>query len=399
MALRKTTTTLRRQIAPPSWSSYISVGGSKEAVTQKYDTATKEYWPDYSQTGLVLDVAVSVYAEDGSMEPLTARNLAEVRWYVNGTEMTTANNGKRQVGDDASWENMYSIDKSASDDTRGSLTIHRNTQPGEVLELRFEGTVVDPRTNKKLVIRPEPVRLTCAVRGEDRYNLVMADLDMYDPLRDRQTEREWCAAMGRESQWPEGELAESERYLRTYPIALLRGRAAVAEGDYTLTLLRDGEEETLTPEATLTKTSLTLDMRVIDKAEYTVVATVGGEEVARGTLAVSRIERDYSCRNERRAAIGRGAESVIEDRAIVSVGGTELKNPEAYLRIVWLTDNLQGTERQWNEGERLSIKAGDAGMGERLNISIGTEPVGVRHVLTDGEGDVLTDGEGNVLIN
>ncbi len=280
--------------------------------------------------------------------PEVIANAADGSWdmpYVNSllAEMNWFANGEN-ISAISSWNGKYSIDTVG--DTRGAITISRNVAPGESFELYFEGLIADA--------------------------------------------------------------LDENSYERTIPLMVTKGVNKITTG-YTIELYQVNSISSQTMLTTanheivaLSLTSLTMDLRLVEKGDYLLLVKVGGKEVARQQFSVNRVYPKFTCIPASQASINPD-EILHRNIAMVQWNGEIVPIPAPIIRMVWFTDSANKTGVQWQEGEKTVIMLDGTGIGETylddwLDVYIKAEQKKAFSVLTDGTNE-YTDSNGNIYIN
>lgn len=398
MVMIKKSVRLRTDYEPLTVTASISVGGSLDSLRQLYNADTGEYEPSRALEALVLKLNVSAAAADGTASlGLDAVAIDSAKWYVNGTEFTVLKNG------DTSWNSSFVNTSADAGDLRCSLNILRDTLIGEIFNVYFEGKIYDSRTNANVKFETQPVTLVTAVKGHDAYSLAFGGVTSYSPWHDYKLGNEYAAAVGKPQPFGNDEANNSPSYMQEFPISLAKGSTAVSTEEYSVSVLKDDEAlvDTDFDVVSVSNTSLVLDMRLIEKASYTVIASVADVEVARKTLSVVRTYTAYDIEPVRKVSISPKDTHHINE-ALVTTADRVMKIPEPYLRILWETSVDGDNTKTWNEGSRLKVGLAEAGFyggASSLSVSTLSEPRHAMVYLSEDDGSVLVDDEGNVLID
>ena len=405
---------LRRDYAPLNVSVGITCASPSSPVMQVYNGMTGTYEPDRSLTATVLMPVVHADANDGSLaKALRNGSVANVKWFVNNVDITTIEE----------WKDLYAIKLGTDDDERGALCVYRNVEPGETLTFRFEGQIYDARLGVTINLRSTEMAMATIDKGMDEFSInTDAPTNMvYDPFLDKLLAYDYQVAHGETDASGAAKAAATDgnAYLRTVGIHLLRGSKPYAGGDVTLRLCRatgvsNGSvtlEEVDTDDPTcevleFAADHMTLDLRMAEKADYVIIATYNGQEVARTQFAMYRTAPVY------RVEVGNGADFTAKttmhyNEAMVSSHGKVISCPSAVLDIVWKTDTANAAAMTHNEGRTTAIDLAKAGVGDTyadnwMDVYVETRQRGAFSVASttadDGSEVVLTDESGQVLI-
>lgn len=373
---------------------------------QVYNSANGEYEPDRTVNHSVFWPMIMANANDGSWHNQYANAiLTNMKWYVDGVDITTLQD----------WANLYEIDNTDSN-YRGAITIKRNVLPSQQFSLHFEGEITDPRLGTVMTIVSDEIILSTQDVSEDSYSLSIGDdqIIQYNPFKDKLHLYDYKVAHGLITASSAAELAATDEnaYLRQIPITLFQGDTAVASTGYTIKLYRvnsptsftelsAGEDEVVA----ITPTAITLDLRVITKADYLIKAFITDSARINPQLqfSVNRVYQNYDCRPTNGTGINPG-DVERYDEAMVDSDGEVVECPENIIQIIWKTDSANITGQVHNEGEKTLFSIEKTGIGRNYNddwLDVYTESeIKPQHdFATDGTGgDQFTDEDGNDLI-
>lgn len=393
---------IRRDFAPLTVSVSLSCLTSGSPVTQVYDAVLNEYVPDRLVTPTILQPVVTAAASDGSWpQPYANALLANMVWKVNGVDITTL----------ADWAGKFSIDTMGS--TRGALTITRNLTPAERLSLHFEAELVDNRLGVTHPIVTDEIVLSTVDKSLDSYSMSIGEATAiyYNPFLDKLHLYEYKVAQGKISASAAARTAalDENAYLRTIPISVFKGPDKMTSG-YTVKLYRVVSATTFTEITAsdenevdaITATGITLDLRMVTKENYLVVALIGTTEVARIQFSVSRITQAFSCTPTNESAILPG-QTARYDEALVDSEGKAIECPESIVAIIWYTTSAYKSDVRHNEGGHTVFQLQDTGVGDNYTddwLDVFTDAIqkGAYAVATDESDNTWVDENGNVLI-
>ena len=393
---------IRRDFAPLTVSVSLSCLTSGSPATQVYDAVLNEYVPDRLVTPTILQPVVTAAASDGSWpQPYANALLANMVWKVNGVDITTL----------ADWAGKFSIDTVGS--TRGALTITRNLTPTERLSLHFEAELVDNRLGVTHPIVTDEIVLSTVDKSLDSYSMSIGEATAiyYNPFLDKLHLYEYKVAQGKISASAAARTAalDENAYLRTIPISVFKGPDKMTSG-YTVKLYRVVNATTFTEITAsdenevdaITATGITLDLRMVTKENYLVVALIGTTEVARIQFSVSRITQAFSCTPTNESAILPG-QTARYDEALVDSEGKAIECPESIVAIIWHTTSAYKSDVRHNEGGHTVFQLQDTGVGDNYTddwLDVFTDAIqkGAYVVATDESDNTWVDENGNVLI-
>lgn len=392
---------IRKDFAPLNVAVSVACATPASPITQVYNSENGQYEPDRGITPTIIRPEVIASASDGSWkDPHSNQFLADMKWYVNGKDISTLND----------WQGLYSIDTVGS--TRGSITIMRNILPNEKVTLRFEAVIADYRLGVNIPVVTDEVVLSTADKSGDTFSLSLEEdqIIRYDPFLDRLHLYEHKVAQGLISASEANRQAaiDENAYLRTITIALHKGRSIITSGysvkvfritgTKTLTELSAGTDEVVS----ISSTGITLDLRVVTKSDYLVVAYIEGETVGQIQFSVNRVYRKFTCKPTNGTSISPN-DTMRYDQAAVESDGQIVECPGRVIKITWKTDTLAKTGILHNEGEKTFFELSKTGIGNTYNDDwletiTEAELKGAYEFATDENGNYYTDENGNKLI-
>lgn len=392
---------IRKDFAPLTVSVSLHCQSAGSPVTQVYNAALDQYEPDRSVSPTILQPVVTAAASDGSWpNPYANSQLANMKWYENGVDISTI----------PAWANKYSIDTVGS--TRGALTIYRNLTPTERLSLHFEAELVDNRLGVTHPIVTDEIVLSTVDKSADSYGLSIGESTsmFYNPFLDPLLLYDYKLAQGlRQASAADraAAAADPNSYLRTIPITVFQGPNKLTSG-YTIELYRVTNVNTITKlnaekeVVAIAASGITLDLRVISKANYMIKALINGTEVARLQFSVERLFQGFSCTPTNDSAILPGQTSRY-DQVLVDSEGKAIECPESIISIIWYTDSAHKTAVRHNEGGHTIFELAKTGIGDTSNddwLEIYTDAIqkNAMAFAVDENGNTLVDENGNPLI-
>ena len=388
----------RKIFAPLTTYVTVACDSAFSPVTQVYNAEIQEYEPDRTVIATVLRPVVTANAVDGSWnDPYVNKLLADMHWFANGQDISTLDD----------WTGKYEISQVGAE--RGSLIIRRNVAPGERIDLHFEAVLPDPRIGKNIDIVSEVICLSTTDKSTDSYAASLSEDPsiVYRPLLDKLYLYSWRVAQGLIAASPAAEAAcrDGNEYERVLNFALFRGNTRLNSG-YTVKLFRISNILNMT-EVTLpdplvigmTLTTLTLDLRLMDKDDFALLFYIDNNEVARlqfsvslGRFPIENPEPVDSCDIAPN-------DTEIYNRLTAHSDGNVIDDVGAFLNITWKTDSATKTAVQHNDGERTVIQLADTGIGSGaddswLNVYASIKQKPAYRVAVDRNGKVFTDRNG-----
>lgn len=391
---------IRKDFAPLTVASSIRCATPASPTTQIYNGGNGEYEPDRLLTPTVIMPEIVANAPDGSWpNPYSNAFLADMRWYVNGEDITTLSD----------WAGKYSIDQAGS--TRGAISISRNVSPAEVFELRFEASLADSRLGVNIPIETDKITLTTTEKADDGCSISLGDGNIirYDPVKDRLALHEYKVAHGLIADSAAARAAATDKcsYLHEVPITVYRGadpaasgfdiKAYRVSGASSLTEITAGSGELVE----LSPTKAVFDLRMIEKANYAIKAFAGSKEVAMCEIGFSRIYQAYACSPTNGTDI-HPSDTERHDKAMVDCDGNIVECPGRIFRIVWRTDTDAKAGVEHNEGEETVFQLDKTGIGSTysddwMDVYCSCEYKPAHKTATEGS-DIWTDENGNPYI-
>lgn len=392
---------IRRDYAPLNVSVSVACATEYSPVTQAYDQASATYEPDRSITPTLLQPTVSANASDGSWPDYTANShLADMKWLANGKDISTLSD----------WQDKYEILTAGV--SRGGLLIKRNLAPTERLSLQFKANLVDERLGVNIPILTDPVILSVVDKAEAAYS-VSLDCEKtvrYNPFNDKLFLYEYKVSHGFQDASTaayNAALADSGSYLRKISARLYKGGTLMPASDYSTKFYMVKSEKVFTElEMSVEKGTdcwiYTLDLRMLEKANYMIKTFVDGNEVGRIQFSIARDKQSFRCRPTNETDI---LPSQHERYDVVQVDscGKIVECPESILKILWYSDSLTVKEMKHNEGRAALINLDAAGVGQTYNddwldVYVSAVPKEVLALAADENGEIFTDENGENFI-
>ena len=395
----------------------LSLAVSVECITpgspamQVYNTVTGEYEPNRRLSPSTFWPMIMANANDGSWHNQYANSvLTDMKWFVDDVEISQHPDWSGALPDGRA---KYVIDSTDSN-YRGAITINENVSPEKQYSLHFEGKVTDPRLGAVLDVKSDAFVLSTQDVVEDMRLLSIGEdqIIQYNPFKDKLHLYDYKVAHGLISAGSAAEAAAKDEnaYLREIPISLFSGPNRMTTGYSielyrvtgvnTFTKLTAGAEEVVA----ITPTAITLDLRVVTKADYLIKAIVSDTVRVAPQLqfSVNRVYQEFNCRPTNGTSINPGDVQRF-DKAMVDSDGNIVECPENIIRIVWKTDTATITGQVHNEGEITLFSLDKTGIGINYNddwLDIYTEvEIKAQHDFAiDESGNQFVDENGNKLI-
>lgn len=387
---------IRRDFAPLNVAVAIACDTAYSPLMQVYNGSNGEFEPNRMLSPTIIRPIITAYASDGSwLTPQANSYLAEMVWYVNGTDITKI----------SAWSGFYQIDTVGS--TRGTISILKNIMPNSEVSLHFEAKLVDSRLGVTLPIKTDAIVLSTVDKAEDTYGMTIGESKniRYNPLQDLLDLHDYKVAHGISSS--SSGAYDGNEYLRTIPVEMFEGEKKLTSG-YTVKLYRVNNVNSITEVTSsdyevvsVSPKSIVIDLRLIEKADYMIKGFVGGIEMAKCQFAIKRIRPSFKCSPTNESSI-LPAQVERYDQLQVESDGRNIPYPGRALKIVWFTDSAIKTGVQHNEGGTTLFSVRKTGVGndytnDWVDVYVEASHKDAHCVATDGT-DILTDESGNILI-
>lgn len=390
----------RRDFAPLTVSVSVAVSTAFSPATQVYTGSDATFEPDRQISPTVIQPSVMANANDGSWPyPNANSRMANMVWTANGVDISTL----------PEWSGKYSVDTVGA--TRGGIRILRNLLPSERIAMQFRADLVDERLGVTIPVVTDPVILSTVDKSADSYGISIGESRQiyYNPFLDRLHLYEFKVSHGLLSPSPadEEDADDANSYRRLVPVEVFKGAEKVTDG-YSLKLYRVDNVDSLTELAAanevlqIAPAGITLDLRLIGKADYMIKAFVGTREVAKLQFSVSRVYPSFSCEPSNETGI-LPTQTQRYDQAMVNSEGRIVECPGSVIRISWFTDTSAKKSVRHNEGDRTLFGLDKTGIGHTHSddwLEVYTEAIQKNPycMAVDESGNQLTDENGNNLI-
>lgn len=372
--------------------------------TQVFNAKDGTYNPNRGITPTVILPQVTLYASDGSMEtPYGNSMLGDMKWYVNDVDISTLSD----------WKDLYSISTDGS--MRGAITIMRNVDVASRYDLRFEGKIYDKRTGRTSEIKTDNITLSTTDKSEDAYTMSISDdaAIRYNQFEDKLFLHEYKLSHGvsvAPSETTES-VTDGTAYKKVIPISVHKGTDLMKSTDYTVKLFEVNSSTEFTELTTadndnevieIASDHVTIDLRLITKADYLIVAYVAGKQIANKQFGVGRIYPVFFARTSNGTRIS-PTDVDRYDVAMVDYNGKILDYPEVFCKMIWYTDTYALKGVKHNEGKATLFTIQSTGIGNTyaddwLETYIDASIKEAFSIATDENGNIFTDESGNTLI-
>lgn len=389
--MKTTQVRIRKDYAPLLVAVSIAIDGG--ATAQVYDDIEREFSPDRQLSPLTLQPILTAAASDGSSVPYDVKDLSDIKWFVDNTDITTL----------SEWNGLYTIHTEGS--LRGSIAISKNLSAGTAHTLRFEAKLTDLRVGRVIQLRSEDVPLSCVDVAEDEWSLSLeVSKFRYTPLFDRS--RSANPSSLSDVNVPNVK-ANPLSWLKTVPVSLYRGKSVYsgsAEVTLRVTDLSTGKELTYDDDSEFIQikdSEVWMDARIIDHGTYKVTAFVDNVERASGIFSIERVYPSYTIEIANKTSIAADAtERNME--VLINCSSGEIPYPERVsevLRIDWYTDSEYAQKVPYGEGVSMCIDLAKSQIGDNytddwLDVSVESAYKEPGAIVTDNDGKILVDANG-----
>lgn len=373
--------------------------------------AGDKFFPDRTQSGFecIAYPQVNATAKDDSWDSKQSNiSLANMVWKVStGTEW-------KDISKINSWSGKYSIDTSNTSN-RGSLTIKRNLSSNDKQQLQFEADLYDYRTNSILHITADPITLYTADKGADTYGMgIREDTDIsYNPFLDKLALYEYKVANNIISASTEARKAcfDGNQYECHIPIDVYKSKDRITSG-FSIELYRGTTKMSASSDASpneiisISTSEIVLDLRLVEKNNYTIKAVIDGKAVAQFQFSASRFYPSFGqpkfmvCNDIEWGKIYRS------NKAILEYNGRVVEYPNRIVELQWHTEASNGsviTKKSWQEGNSCTFSIEESGLGDvesdYLEEQIEYRQRPANDYLIDEDSNYLLDEDGNALID
>lgn len=398
-----------RKFAPLDVSVSVVCASPKSPFMQTM--AGDKFFPDRTQSGFecIACPSINATAKDDSWDSKQSNmSLANMVWKVStGTEW-------KDISKINSWSGKYSIDTSNTSN-RGSLTIKRNLSSNDKQQLQFEADLYDYRTNSILHITADPITLYTADKGVETYSMgIREDTDIsYNPFLDKLALYEYKVANNIISASTEARNAcfDGNQYECHIPIDVYKSKDRITSG-FSIELYRGTTKMSASSAASpneiisISTSEIVLDLRLVEKNNYTIKAVINGKAVAQFQFSASRFYPSFNqpkfmvCNDIELGKIYRS------NKAILEYNGRVVEYPNRIVELQWHTEASNGsviTKKSWQEGNSCTFSIEESGLGDvesdYLEEQIEYKQRPVNDYLIDEDSNYLLDEDGNALID
>lgn len=398
-----------RKFAPLDVSVSVVCASPKSPFMQTM--AGDKFFPDRTQSGFecIAYPQVNATAKDDSWDSKQSNiSLANMVWKVStGTEW-------KDISKINSWSGKYSIDTSNTSN-RGSLTIKRNLSSNDKQQLQFEADLYDYRTNSILHITADPITLYTADKGADTYGMgIREDTDIsYNPFLDKLALYEYKVANNIISASTEARKAcfDGNQYECHIPIDVYKSKDRITSG-FSIELYRGTTKMSASSAASpneiisISTSEIVLDLRLVEKNNYTIKAVINGKAVTLFQFSASRF---YPPSNQPKFMVCNDIEwgkIYRSNKAILEYNGRVVEYPNRIVELQWHTEASNGsiiTKKSWQEGNSCTFSIEESGLGDvesdYLEEQIEYKQRPANDYLIDEDTNYLLDEDGNALID
>lgn len=398
-----------RKFAPLDVSVSVVCASPKSPFMQTM--SGDKFFPDRTQEGYecVAYPQVNATAKDESWDSkLSNMSLANPVWKVStGTEW-------KNISKIDAWSGKYSIDESNTT-SRGKLTIKRNLSSNDKQQLQFEADLYDYRTNSILHITADPITLYTADKGANTYGMgIREDTDIsYNPFLDKLALYEYKVANNIISASTEARNScfDGNQYECHIPIDVYKSKDRITSG-FAIELYRGTTKMSASSAAipneiiSISTSEIVLDLRLVEKNNYTIKAVINGKAVAQFQFSASRFYPSFGqpkfmvCNDIEWGKIYRS------NKAILEYNGRVVEYPNRIVELQWHTEASNGsviTKKSWQEGNSCTFSIEESGLGDvesdYLEEQIEYRQRPANDYLIDEDSNYLLDEDDNALID
>lgn len=373
--------------------------------------AGDKFFPDRTQSGYecIAYPQINATAKDDSWDSKKSNmSLANMVWKVStGTEW-------KDISKINAWSGKYSIDTSNTSN-RGTLTIRRNLSSNDKQQLIFEADLYDYRTNSVVHLITDPITLYTADKGADTYGMgIREDTDIsYNPFLDKLALYEYKVANTIIAASTEARNAcfDGNQYECHIPIDVYKSKDRITSG-FSIELYRGTTKMSASSAASpneiisISTSEIVLDLRLVEKNNYTIKAVINGKAVAQFQFSASRFYPSFGqpkfmvCNDIEWGKIYRS------NKAILEYNGRVVEYPNRIVELQWLTEATNGnivTNKSWQEGNSCYFSIKESGLGDVESDYLEEQiEYGQRHAndyLLDEGDNYLLDEDGSPLID
>lgn len=373
--------------------------------------AGDKFFPDRTQSGYecIAYPQIIATAKDDSWDSKKSNmSLANMVWKVStGTEW-------KDISKINAWSGKYSIDTSNTSN-RGTLTIRRNLSSNDKQQLIFEADLYDYRTNSVVHLITDPITLYTADKGADTYGMgIREDTDIsYNPFLDKLALYEYKVANNIISASTEARNAcfDGNQYERHITIDVYKTKEKITSG-FSIELYRGTTKMSASSAASpneiisISTSEIVLDLRLVEKNNYTIKAVINGKAVAQFQFSASRF---YPSFNQPKFMVCNDIEwgkIYRSNKAILEYNGRVIEYPNRIVELQWHTEATNGnivTNKSWQEGNSCYFSIKESGLGDvesdylEEQIEYGQRPAN-DYLLDEGD-NYLLDEDGSPLID
>lgn len=400
---------VNRKFAPLDVSVSVVCASPKSPFMQTM--AGDKFFPDRTLSGFecIAYPQINATAKDDSWDSKQSNmSLANMVWKVSmGAEW-------KDISKINSWSGKYSIDTSNTSN-RGSLTIKRNLSSNDKQQLQFEADLYDYRTNSILHITADPITLYTADKGADTYGMgIREDTDIsYNPFLDKLALYEYKVANNIISASTEARNAcfDGNQYECHIPIDVYKSKDRITSG-FSIELYRGTTKMSASSAAnpneiiSISTSEIVLDLRLVEKNNYTIKAVINGKAVAQFQFSASRFYPSFSQPKFMVCNDIEWGKMYRSNKAILEYNGRVVEYPNRIVELQWHTEATNGnivTSKSWQEGVSCYFSIKESGLGDvesdYLEEQIEYKQRPANDYLIDEDSNYLLDEDGNALID
>lgn len=264
-------------------------------------------------------------------------------------------------------------------------------------------------------ITADAITLYTADKGADTYGMgIREDTDIsYNPFLDKLALYEYKVANNIITASTEARNAcfDGNQYECHIPIDVYKSKDRITSG-FSIELYRGTTKMSASSAASpneiisISTSEIVLDLRLVEKNNYTIKAVINGKAVAQFQFSASRF---YPSFNQPKFMVCNDIEwgkMYRSNKAILEYNGRVVEYPNRIVELQWHTEATNGnivTSKSWQEGESCYFSIKESGLGDvesdYLEEQIEYGQRSANGYLIDEDNNYLLDDDGNPLID
>lgn len=406
---------VRRDYSPLIYNLRIDREEGSSPVIQRFDPDINEYIPDRNKIDsngkrnpTILIPTLTISSVDNTVPIQDAlkdgSKVLDGKWYINGKPINEV------------WKSSeYSV-QTINNTTQGKLSIYLNIDTETQYSIQYKVSLIDTRLKQTIRnIQSNIIVLDTFSLGKDGYTMSLgtADARRYNPFYDKLSIYEYKVSKGLipNNEEEKEKLIGINSYIAKFPIYVYKASEKIEDG-YTIKLFNSNEVEIIIDNngnpsegfeeiLEINNSQIKIDLRLIQKRSYHIVAYIDGLEIARKYITVYREPSKYDIQYLNDSDISTSTK-IYKNEVIVTSNGHLIECPESIVSMVWYTSDINNKEIVHNEGVNTIINLSKITIGDNIDNSsfdlyIKSEVKGNHFIIKDNS-DILTDENNNILI-